>query len=158
MANPVSRKYAIAVVVSALALAHSQALLADRESFQVNNPTYKSECGSCHVAYPPALLPASSWRAILDGLDRHFGTNAALDDKSLAEIRTFVLKNAGKDRSSSAKPVLRITETPWFKREHREVPASIWSSAKVKSPSNCGACHQGADEGNFEESSISIPK
>jgi nitrate/TMAO reductase-like tetraheme cytochrome c subunit len=131
---------------------------ADRESFRVDNATYKSECGSCHVAYPPALLPARSWQAIVDGLDRHFGTNAAVDDKSLAEIRAFLLKNAGRDRSKGATPILRITETPWFKREHREVPASIWSSAKVKSPSNCGACHQGAHEGNFEESSISIPK
>jgi nitrate/TMAO reductase-like tetraheme cytochrome c subunit len=158
MVNPVTRKYAIAVVASAAALAHSQALWADRESFRVDNTTYKSECGSCHVAYPPALLPARSWQAIVDGLDQHFGTNAAIDDKSRAEIRAFLLKNAGRDRSNSATPILRITQTPWFKREHREVPASIWSSAKVKSPSNCGACHQGADDGNFEESSISIPK
>jgi len=158
MANLVTRKNAIAVVVSAAALAHSHAVLADRESFPMNNPTYKSECGSCHVAYPPMLLPARSWQAIVDGLDRHFGTNAAVDDKSLAEIRAFLRKNAGRDQSSGAAPVLRITETPWFKREHRKVPASIWSSAKVKSPSNCGACHQGADDGNFDESSISIPK
>ena len=34
------------------------------------NAAWKSECGSCHVAYPPGLLPAASWRAIMAGLDR----------------------------------------------------------------------------------------
>ena len=86
MPNHVTRRIAVAVVISAAALGNSGAVFADRESFPVNNPTYKSECGSCHVAYPPALLPARSWEAILVGFDRHFGTNASVDDKSLAEI------------------------------------------------------------------------
>ena len=158
MAHHVTRNIALAVVISAAALADSGAVLADRESFPVNNPAYTSECGSCHVAYPPALLPGRSWQVILEGLDRHFGTNASVDDKSLSEIRAFLQKSAGRDRTSSAAPVLRITETAWFKREHRKVAPSIWSSAKVKRPSNCAACHKGAEEGNFDESNISIPR
>lgn len=26
----------------------------------VENPAYRTECGSCHVAYPPKLLPADA--------------------------------------------------------------------------------------------------
>ena len=29
------------------------------------SPTYRAECGSCHVPYPPQLLPAESWRALM---------------------------------------------------------------------------------------------
>jgi nitrate/TMAO reductase-like tetraheme cytochrome c subunit len=158
MSHPFARTIALAVVGGVAALAASGAVLAERESFAVNNATYKSECGSCHVAYPPALLPARSWQAILGGLDRHFGTNASLDDKSLADIRAFLDKNAGRDRTGSAAPILRITDTAWFKREHHEVAASTWSSAKVKRPSNCAACHKGAEQGDFDEDNISIPR
>ena len=39
-------------------------------------PAYTQECGSCHLAYPPGLLPALSWQRLMGGLDRHFGTDA----------------------------------------------------------------------------------
>ena len=31
----------------------------------VTNPVYVEECGSCHMAYPPGLLPALSWQKIM---------------------------------------------------------------------------------------------
>jgi 2-aminobenzoate-CoA ligase len=81
------------------------------------------------VAYPPALLPAGSWQAVLSGLDRHFGTDASVDAKSLAELRAFLDSNAGRDRRASAgTPGLRISETDWFRREHRKVPATTWQA------------------------------
>jgi len=30
----------------------------------VNNPTYIEECGDCHFAYQPELLPSGSWEKI----------------------------------------------------------------------------------------------
>ena len=33
----------------------------------VNNPTYKEQCGGCHFAYQPGLLPSGSWEKILAG-------------------------------------------------------------------------------------------
>ncbi|MBW2142417.1 MAG: cytochrome C, partial [Deltaproteobacteria bacterium] len=32
----------------------------------VDNPTFQDECGSCHFAYQPALLPSGSWDRILN--------------------------------------------------------------------------------------------
>ena len=43
------------------------------------NATYRDECGSCHVAYPPGLLPAVSWQRLMSDLPRHYGTDASLD-------------------------------------------------------------------------------
>ena len=74
------------------------------------------------------------------------------------KITTFLEQNAGRERSSSAQPVLRISETRWFVHEHDEVPSSVWKSAKVKSPSNCSACHSNAEQGDFSEHSVHIPK
>jgi hypothetical protein len=29
-------------------------------------PKYRQECAACHIAYPPGMLPADSWRRILE--------------------------------------------------------------------------------------------
>jgi len=132
--------------------------MADSHRYTASNPTWKAECGSCHIAYPPQLLPAASWRAIMSGLDKHFGSDASLDAKTAAEVGAFLEQNAGRDRFSFGKPALRITETRWFMHEHDEVARSVWTSPKVKSASNCGACHQGAEKGDFSEHAVRIPK
>jgi len=131
---------------------------ADDHFYTATDPTWKSECGSCHIAYPPQLLPASSWRALMSGLDKHFGSDASLDPQTAAGIAAFLEKNAGRDRSLSRTPALRITETRWFVHEHDEVPDRAWKNPQVKSAANCTACHVDGDKGNFDEHSIRIPK
>jgi hypothetical protein len=133
--------------------------LAKDGPFPLTSPVYKAECGSCHVAFPPALLPATSWRAVLDGLKEHFGTDASVDAASLAEIRTFLDSSTGRDRRDrAATPGLRITETDWFRREHREVPGPMWKDAAVKRASNCAACHSGAETGDYSERGVRVPR
>jgi nitrate/TMAO reductase-like tetraheme cytochrome c subunit len=132
--------------------------LAGDHRYTAPSPMVKAECGSCHIAYPPQLLPARSWRALMAGLDKHFGTDASLDPQTAATITVFLEQNAGRERSSSAQPVLRISETRWFVHEHDEVPGDVWKSPKVKSPSNCAACHSNAEQGDFSEHSVHIPK
>jgi len=51
----------------------------------VDNTLYQQECGSCHFAYQPGLLPARSWSTIMQGLDQHFGENAELGADVVAE-------------------------------------------------------------------------
>lgn len=147
------------VLIAATLLAASAAAHADgQKTFTATNPTWQAECGSCHLAYPPQLLPARSWRALMTGLDKHFGSDASVDAKTAAEIGVFLEKNAGRDRDATAKPVLRITDTGWFRHEHDEVAASVWRNPKVKSAANCAACHTGAARGDFNEHSIRIPR
>jgi len=133
---------------------------ADAERFTATNPTWKTECGSCHVPYPPALLPAASWRAIMTDLNRHFGADASLEPQSAAEITTFLVQHAGRDRGSApGQPILRITETAWFKHEHEEkLPATIWRHPAVKSPANCSACHTKAADGDYSEATLRVPR
>jgi mono/diheme cytochrome c family protein len=162
MENDLKRKildatvWCLGVLAVFMLVAHEAA--ADDRNLAATNPTYKAECGSCHVAYPPALLPAGSWQRILDGLDKHFGTDASVDAKSLAELRAFLDSNAARGRRASVgTPGLRITETDWFRREHRKVPEATWQGAAVKSPANCAACHTGAENGDYSERDIRVP-
>ena len=105
-----------------------------------NNAKWKEECGSCHVAYPPQLLTAQNWQRLMGSLDKHFGSNAALDTKDNKEILGFLKRNAGNGEDSSAAS-LRISDTPWFRHEHRGISAKEWIHPEVGSRSNCSACH-----------------
>jgi hypothetical protein len=122
-------------------------------------PVWKTECGECHIAYPPQLLPAASWQKMMGSLDDHFGTDASLDADVIAEILPFLEKNAGSERKYAAatgKSEMRITETRWFIKEHDEVSASTWK--RIDSPANCAACHTTAEQGNYDEDFIKIPR
>jgi nitrate/TMAO reductase-like tetraheme cytochrome c subunit len=48
-------------------------------------------------------------------------------------------------------PSLRITTTPWFTSEHRELARSDLERAGARSYSDCGACHADGAAGRFEE-------
>ena len=123
------------------------------------NAKWQQECSSCHIAYPPSLLPAQSWRKLMAGLDKHFGADASLTPAETQEITDFLVKFASNRWSGAATPP-RITETTGFKRKHSgdEIPAGVWKRPSVKSPSNCQACHTGADKGDFSERNIKIPQ
>jgi hypothetical protein len=121
-------------------------------------PSFKIECGSCHIPFPPSLLTANDWRRVMANLDKHYGDNASLDIKTSREITDFLVRHAesGKKMAAAGDPP-RITDTSWFKREHREVPTTIWNDPAIKSAANCGGCHQGAAEGRFGEREIVLP-
>jgi hypothetical protein len=122
-------------------------------------PAYAQECASCHVAYPPALLPASSWQRLMGNLPRHFGSDASLDAPLQAAITTWLTAHAGRGRRAEvAPPEDRITRSAWFVREHREVGAAVWQRPAVRSASNCSACHRDAAQGGFDEDAVVIPR
>lgn len=132
-------------LLAAAALVAGEAMAEGRFAVPQND-RWKAECGSCHVAYPPRLLPAQSWRRLIAGLDRHFGTDASVEPAVAAEIASFLEQHAGRRPSDS----LRITETGWFQREHRKVSA--------KDPASCESCHTTAAEGDFRERNIRLPR
>ena len=123
-------------------------------------PKYKQECASCHMAYPPGLLPAASWQHLMANLGKHYGTDASLAAQDATLIGNWLNTNAGTyKRVSGAPPEDRISQSDWFLRKHRagEVPANVWTRASVRSPANCSACHSGAEQGNFNEHQVRIP-
>ncbi|WP_204246692.1 diheme cytochrome c [Acidovorax carolinensis] len=122
-------------------------------------PAYKQECAACHMAYPPGMLPASSWSRMMKGLDQHYGTDASLDAAMVRQISTWLEAHAGTyKRVREAPPQDRITRSAWFERKHREVEPAVWKRAAVGSRANCMACHTRADQGDFDDDRVRIPK
>ncbi|MCF6226210.1 MAG: diheme cytochrome c [Xanthomonadales bacterium] len=133
------------------------------------DPVYQEECGGCHMAYPPGLLPGRSWEKLMLGLENHFGDNAELDAET-QQLITEVLLSRSADRSKN-KPSkkftrsiklndapLRISATPYFIREHDEIPIRmVTGNPKVNSLSQCNACHTKAEQGLFNEHDVYIP-
>lgn len=120
------------------------------------NATWREECGSCHIAYPPQLLSKQNWQQLMGGLDKHFGANAALESKEQQEISAF-LQRHGASSERYVTNIMRISDTPWFKREHREVSRATWADPAVKSRSNCTSCHVNAERGDWSERGIRVP-
>ena len=120
---------------------------------------FTAECTSCHIGYAPALTGEASWRAIMAGLDKHFGVDASIDDRARQTITAWLLAHASKD-SRYAKPSadFRISTSAWFVRQHEEVGSKVWKRASIKSAANCGACHNGAARGDFDEDRVKIPQ
>jgi hypothetical protein len=135
----------------------------------VTNQHYVNECGSCHFAFQPGLLPARSWERMMAGLEDHFGENAELDSTNNQLILRYLVDGAA-DKSDfhrsqkinssiehNSSP-LRISETPYFVRKHNELPARyVTGNPKVGSISNCEKCHTEAASGSFSERGINIP-
>jgi hypothetical protein len=132
------------------------------------NQTYLSTCGSCHFLYPPELLPAASWEKIIKQLNKHFGESIRIDPQSKKVISKFLMEN-GTDRSSAQKAgkimnslegrtPSRITEIPYIQKKHRGIKPEVLNRKTIGSLSNCAACHTKAEQGNFNEEYVTIPK
>lgn len=149
-------------IAALLALACAlPAAWADRREMSASAmlPAYKQECAACHMAYPPGMLPASSWNRMMKGLDQHYGTDASLDTAMVRQIGTWLEAHAGTyKRVREAPPQDRITQSAWFERKHREVEPAVWKRAAVGSRANCMACHTRADQGDFDDDRVRIPK
>ena len=147
------------VSVATFGLTHAAWADDKRASLVPPLPEYTQECASCHLAFPPGLLPAASWRRIMDNLPRHYGTDASLDPALTRKLSTWLEAHADTGKRAREQPSDdRITRAVWFVHEHDEVPAATWKLQAVKSPANCSACHTQAEQGDFRERNIRIPR
>ena len=134
-----------------------------------DDPLWRDECGSCHLAFHPNLLPARSWERLLNEQGTHFGADLSLAAPTIAVLRNFLVSNAAEKSHTEAafkilrslKPEatpLRITETPYWVSKHKEVAAADWRLPLVKNKANCAACHVDAEAGTFEDAAMRIPR
>ena len=130
---------------------------------------YNEECGSCHFAFPPVLLPKIAWQEIMNNLSDHFDDNAELSAETQREITDYLVNNSADTLSTKTsrktmrsvnkgKPTMRITELAYFRHEHNEIPKRIFeNNPELSGITNCDACHTKAQNGSFRESDIHIP-
>jgi hypothetical protein len=144
------------LVFVAGALLSQRAARAEGTIYKFKDPTYRHECGSCHVAYPPQLLGADGWHELFKGLDRHFGVDASLDAKTAGRLESYTVGLAGPISTRPEAPP-RITQTHWFRSEHNAVGHATWRDRRVMQASNCPACHRGAERGDYTDRTLRVP-
>jgi len=176
-------RYALLAVCSGVLTVASQMVLSDDDHgkhktgwfertpdvARVDNPRYVKECGGCHFAYQPGLLPERSWRKVMNHLKDHFGDNAELPAPTHEQVLAYLVANSAEHGSyRRSEKILRsiaandapdrITNTPYIRHKHDELPAKlVKGNDKVGSLSNCAACHTKAEQGSFREGEIRIP-
>ncbi len=140
------RRWLVALIITTGGAAGAAASGLERVPV-ISHPATAKECGECHMAFQPALLPAGSWLRIMDGLADHFGEDASLAADLTASIRAYLAANAGR---SGDPAITRITEQSWFVKEHR-FPAAVWQRPEIMTKSNCLACHPRAEKGSYDD-------
>ncbi len=135
----------------------------------VKSAFYQAECGSCHFAYQPGLLPERSWKKLMGNLEEHFATDASLDAEDKKLLLDYLMKNSAekstryKRSRKINKSILKdetpiaVSETRYFKKEHRGIPQRFIEQKEVRSIANCTACHTTAEKGFYGEGYINIP-
>ena len=133
-----------------------------------DNALWRQECGDCHFAFHPTLLPERSWRKVFEQQHEHFGDDLDLSEDTLKELLAFHLKYpAESNLTEPARKILfytpenetpiRVTETHYWVKKHEDVNPKYWKHKKVKSKANCRACHLDAERGTYEDSDMRLP-
>lgn len=176
----VKRHVGIAILMVSMLVAYflsaGMGLIPGKEAFEsqfdgkalASSEVWQEECGACHMAYHPSLLPSRSWQALLEQQDRHFDEDLYLDEDVQKQLQRFASENsaeqgmteparkimAAMDRNSTP---LRITDTAYWKHKHEDIPAEVWAQSNVNGKGQCDACHSDAKQGWFEDARMRVP-
>ncbi|MCF6280620.1 MAG: cytochrome b/b6 domain-containing protein [Candidatus Polarisedimenticolaceae bacterium] len=133
-----------------------------------DNALWREECGSCHLAFHPSLLPARSWQKMLREQATHFEEDLFLEADTINALQIFLTNNAAEWAATEAawkinhsiaenETPLSITETGYWQEKHGELADAVWQTDPVKGKSDCAACHLDADLGTFEDGAMHLP-
>jgi hypothetical protein len=128
----------------------------------ITSEALRFECGDCHLVYQPQMLPERSWRRLMEGLSDHFGEELEIDQDTGRELLVYLTNNAAdtsstkqarkflRDLAADDTP-LRITDTPRWRKKHRELPKQVWSGERIEFKGQCEACHTQARRGLYDD-------
>jgi hypothetical protein len=132
--------------------------------YMAQNELFVNECGSCHTLYPPHSLPKHSWISMMNDLENHFGDDASLEEEDHQNILTFLVQNSAEtstqemsfkiSQSIGNNDIIAITDTNFWKHEHKNIPKKVFEHTQVKSKANCKVCHSDIEKGLIEDDKI----
>jgi len=159
----------VVLVVAGGATLHWLSRISPPSSLRIlpSNPAYQKECGACHYALNPGLLPASSWAALMTSLREHFGDDASLDAAKTRSLTSWLVSNAAETFDTESANRLRvvapddpyrITSAPYWARKHAGISPNVFARKGVGGKVNCNACHRDAESGRYDDQAIAIPE
>ncbi|HEX3632501.1 MAG TPA: hypothetical protein VHZ01_08345 [Casimicrobiaceae bacterium] len=161
--NRKTRRVAMLLAVSAVSQTAwvAQSLAATQFFPPITDPAYLKECGSCHMAYPPELLPARSWNRVFGSLQDHFGDSAQLDATTQQHLHDYLVAHAADSAQNvhsiaimhslnASEAPLRITATPYIAGLHAAVLDPAWRpNPRPKTLAECSVCHLRSPIGDY---------
>jgi hypothetical protein len=111
--------------------------------YQLGQEIYLENCGSCHIALPPQVMPTQTWQGLLQDSE-HYGIQIPL----LKDPNRLMLWNYLQVFSrpvSEEEPIpYRMAQSRYFKALHPLVKLP-----RPLNPISCATCHPQADNFNF---------
>jgi cytochrome b len=126
---------------------------------------WRDECSSCHLAYPPCLLPERSWNALLAPGADHFGEDLALAEAARGKLQRIAATPEGAAtwacwKISASVPAnatpLRITATPGWREVHAALAPQSFTAPDSAGRHDCAACHEDAPSSTFDPRRIHL--
>ncbi len=127
--------------------------------YHIDNPLYAKECSECHNLYPPILLSKESWSVVLDDPKEHFKEDLTKKVPHFESIKSYILAHSAQSasneisrnilESTEGKNIYRITRTKYWKDTHAFIPRDAYKHPKIKTKSNCSACHMNFGISNY---------
>lgn len=116
------------------------------------------------LCIPPQALPKHSWVSLMSDLENHFGDDASLNEEDHQNILSFLLANSAETStkeysvkildSIGNNDIIAISQTNFWKNEHKKIPQTVFEHKEIKSKANCKACHSDIEKGLIEDDKI----
>lgn len=97
-------------------------------------------------------------------LENHFGDDASINEESNKNILAFLLKNSAETstmesafkflQSIKNQDIIAMSQTKYWEKTHKEIPKELFDHEKIKSKTNCKACHIDIEKGLIEDENI----
>ena len=113
------------------------------ERYQLGLELYQENCGTCHMAMPPAVMPRETWQQLLQD-EQHYGVQVQLPIDPPRLLIWQYLQFASRPLASEEETPYRMRNSRYFQALHPRV--------KFTSPitiSSCLQCHPGAIKYDF---------
>jgi cytochrome b len=126
---------------------------------------WTKECGGCHLAYSPALLPQRSWERMMREQDRHFGedlslspaaSKALLEEAASVRASTWAQWKLAASAPAGESPQ-RISELRFWRHAHRDLAENAFRAPVSSGRHDCESCHLDAGSGIFQPRMIQRP-
>lgn len=108
---------------------------------------YRQQCGTCHIALPPQVLPSQTWQAILPGTSHYGVVLPPFQDPELTAAWQYVSFFSRPMKEDGLRPLpYRVQRSEFFKILHPGV-----DFAEPVTPETCIRCHPGVSDLNFRQ-------
>ena len=110
---------------------------------QAGRSRYLSQCSTCHLPVPAAVLPQETWYALITDA-AHYGVSLPPMGQFDQQLMWNYLRTYSRANWGSRIPAFRIADSVYFTALHPDI--TFEQPVRL---SSCASCHIQADVGNF---------